>query len=183
MAQFKVFSNNTEVSGWMLRVALQSAPHQDKKIRDIFKKNSMLHLDNSKWYGMQQYLDAMHEVYQSFGPNLLFQMGKHIVTSSGLPMEASSLEMALYKLDQLYKRNHRGSEIGHYRLVNYNPERKEAQIECKNPYPCYLDRGILSALSRTFIPTGASIINVELNSHMPSRLSGSDRSFYNIIWI
>lgn len=183
MAQFKVFSSNNEVSGWMLRVALEATPIQDGKVREIFKKHRMLYLDNSKWYSMQGYLDAIQEVYQSYGPNLLFQIGKQVLKNSRIPGEANNLEVALNQLDYLYQYNHRGNEIGYYRLLNFNKERKEAQVECRNPYPCYLDRGILTSLSKTFKPMGASLIHVELNSDFPSRLSGNDRSFYNIIWI
>lgn len=182
MAQYKAFAFGAEVSGKMILSLLNAVPGYENKLRTILSKNNIENPDSGKWYNMQDYLNSLKEVFKLFGPNLLFSIGKHIPKANTVVNEAGDLELALRNLDLMYQENHRG-EIGYYKLVSFSSERKEAKLECKNPYPCYVDRGILTMLSRRFKPKEANLINVELDNHCPSRLAGNDVSYYTIVWL
>jgi hypothetical protein len=183
MAQFQVFTSNSEVSGKMVSAVLKAVPGQEAKIRSMFAQNNIENPEDGKWYAMQDYLNAFQEIFKTFGPSVLFSIGKFLPKNGSFSTPQNSLANAINQMDTFYHEWHRGGEVGHYRLVSYSNERKEAKIECKNPYPCYFDRGILTAISKEYKPDGASLINVELDSSRPNRLAGSDVSYYNIVWV
>lgn len=48
--------------------------------------------------------------------------------------------------------NHRNGEIGYYKLISINLKANTAIMNCKNPYPCNFDRGIITTMARKFRP-------------------------------
>ena len=71
--------------------------------------------------------------------------------------------------------NHRNGEIGFYKLVEHNQEKRTLYMHCKNPYPCDFDRGIIISMARKF---GTTTIKVERDANKPSRKDGADDSYY-----
>lgn len=183
MAQLQAISLKTEVSGNILNAMLKAVPNYESKILDIFTKNNIEEPKESKWYNFFDVLNTYKEISRQFGPHILFSIGKYLSKSNPLMQDFNSLEEALSNLDLMHRNHHRGGEIGYYKLLSYQAENKEACIECRNPYPCYIDRGILTNLSVKFKPSEASLILVELDSNRPNRLAGSDVSYYNILWV
>jgi hypothetical protein len=51
-------------------------------------------------------------------------------------------------------------------------------MQCKNPYPCDFDRGIIVAMARKFEPS----VKVELDTSKPSRKDGADDSWYIVTY-
>ena len=79
-------------------------------------------------------------------------IGKAIPENADFPPEVDNLEKALGPIDVAYPMNHRGGETGHYKLVSYDEEKKEATMVCNNPYPSEFDRGIITTMLRKFKP-------------------------------
>ena len=183
MAQLQAITLKTEVSGNMINTLLKAVPNYTSKLLGIFSENNIEHPNSEKWYALQDILNIYKEISRQFGPHVLFTIGKHLSRNNPLSQDYSNLEEALSNLDNMHRYHHRGGEIGSYKLLNYSPERKEAKVECRNPYPCYLDRGILTNLAVKFKPSEASLILVELDRNRPNRLAGGDVSYYNVLWI
>ena len=51
--------------------------------------------------------------------------------------------------------NHRGGDIGYYRAQRVDDETVE--VQCKNPYPCAFDRGIIEAVTDEFAESYVSV--------------------------
>ncbi len=135
------------------------------------------------WYTQQCWLDAFREIAENIGSNTLFGIGKAIPDNAILPFQPLppyALREALESIDQAYQRNHRGGEIGYYRLVTFTGGR--ATMECCNPYPSDFDRGIITAMARNFMPLHSRQLEVKLDDSQPTRLNGADSCTYLITW-
>lgn len=183
MAQYIAFSPNVEVSTSLISSIIGAIPQQEQKIRNIFARNGINNIQTSDWFQQQKFLNVYKDVAQNLGPHMLFSMGKALFDSLSFPPEINSLEEALKNLDAVCQQDHREGQSGYYRLLSFDRRKKEARIECNNPYPCYLDRGILTGLSRKFKPIDASLINVQLDTNLPHRQIGAESSMYTILWV
>lgn len=183
MAQYIAFSPKVEVSTNLVPSIMAANPQQEQKVRNIFARNGIENIQTSGWFAQQNFLNSYKEVGKNLGPHMLFNIGKSLFESLSFPDEIVLLEDALRSLDDILQQNHREGQNGYYRLLNFDRRKKEASIECKNPYPCYLDRGILTGLSRKFKPQDATLINVQLDTNQPHRLIGAESSIYSILWV
>ncbi len=177
-------SPQAEVLGSFIQILAQ-IDSQDffKLFQSKLSKHNLRQVESHQWYPLQNYLDAHQYVFQNSSPHALFVMGKQIGSELSFPPQVDSLKAALGELDSLYHSHHRGGNIGYYHLLKFDEAGGEAEIECRNPYPCYLDRGILTALTKRFRPEGCTMVHVDLNRHKPSRLDGAGSSFYQIFWL
>ncbi len=184
MAQFIPFDENVEVNGQtILSVVNGVSPTFRNKIKKVLTKNGIIAPTPSNWYLQKNWLLAFKEIYDTIGSNTLFSIGKSILDNADFPDEIDNLEKALLSIDVAYKMNHRGGKIGYYNLVYFDETDRTAQIECKNPYPCFFDKGIIIAIVRRFKPEDSIIHKVNLAKDKPSRLEkGEDTSWYNISW-
>lgn len=183
MAQLQAISLKTEVSGNFVQAIQQAVPSYESRIKLIFSKYLIEFPESEKWYPLQDILQVYREISMQFGPHLLFSIGKYLSKTNPLAEGFQNLETALLNLDNMQRYHHRGGEVGYYKLLNYSPEKKEAKLECRNPYPCYVDRGILTYLAIKYKPADSSLILVELDTNRPNRLAGGEVSFYNILWV
>ena len=183
MAQYIAFSPKVEVSSSLISSMLSAIPQQEQKIRSICARNGIQNIQTSDWCQQQKFLNVYKDVAQTLGPHMLFIMGKSLFDSLRFSDEVKTLDAALRNLDAVMQQGHREDQEGYYSLLSFDARKKEARIKCKNPYPCYLDRGILTGLSRKFKPTDASLINVQLDTNLPHRLIGAESSTYSVLWI
>jgi hypothetical protein len=65
--------------------------------------------------------------------------------------------------------------IGHY---GYAPGEREIISVCNTPYPCDLDRGILTAMARAYEPN----CRVAHDDSRPCRKRGADSCTYVVTW-
>jgi len=112
----------------------------------------------------------------------LFSIGKAIPDSANFPENIVSLKDALESIDIAYHNNHRGGEIGYYRLTELNKDERKAVMICKNPYPCPFDRGIITSIVRKYKPADSFDHEIKLDQNKESRLDGAESSTYLISW-
>lgn len=110
----------------------------------------------------------------------MFNVGLAVPENANFPPGIDTLEKGLALIDKAYHMNHRGGDIGYYRLVSFDVAAKKAVFECKNPYPSHFDRGLISAFVRKFGKSAKA--SVVLDEAKPSRLKGADSCTYNITW-
>jgi hypothetical protein len=81
-----------------------------------------------------------------------------------------------------YKMNHKGGDIGYYKLVSFDKKERTAIVECKNPYPSEFDRGIITTMVRKFKPADSLRNDVTLDTSKPTRIGGADSCTYKVTW-
>lgn len=183
MSTTNVSTLQAEVSGNMITSVLQVAPNYETKLRPLLVKYKLLNPEPGQWYPLGVFMEFLKEINREYGPSLLFKIGKQISKNHPMLHDYNTLQMILLNLDRLYHYNHRGSDLEVFHLHSFSKERKEAVVKCTNPYPCYLNRGILSMLAHHFKPKEANLIQVVLDFNRPNRLAGWNESYYNVIWV
>ena len=183
MAVFEPFAPDVEVSGGAVLSFISGVPSVfQHKTKNILKTNAIESVEHAGWYSQKAWLDSFRQISQKIGANTLFAIGKSIPDTASFPTSIRNLRDALLSIDIAYQMNHRGGDIGYYKLTSFDEFNKAAEMECYNPYPCDFDRGIIIAMSRRFIPVGAPSIEVEVHPDFPGRNDGADRSKYLIKW-
>lgn len=184
MAQFIPFSPDVEVNGETILSVVNGVHDLFKpKMHDILVKNNIPNPQKGKWYKQSDWLNAFKEISDTIGNNTLFSIGKAIPENANFPSDIDSIKKALESIDIAYHQNHRGGDIGYYKLVEFDNTNRQAVMECKNPYPCFFDKGIITAITRKFAPSDSIDTKVEIDqSNQPNRLNGGDSSLYIIKW-
>ena len=181
MAQYKAFQEGVEVNGQtILSVVTALSTGQDIRLQ-ILKKHG-IDPEPDKWYPQQAWLDAFKEISTVIGEHTLFMIGKAIPENAKFPPEINNLEIALKAIDQAYHMNHKGGEIGHYTLTEFDKKNKSATMECNNPYPSEFDRGIIATMVRKFKPEDSLKTEVVLDTSKETRKKGGESSTYKISW-
>ena len=182
MAQFKPFAPNVQVLGQtVLSVVTALANGQDTR-EEILSRHGIKNAEPQQWYSQEAYLNAFKEISENVGPSTLFIIGKSIPENAKFPPQIDSLEKALSAIDMAYKMNHKGGDIGYYKLVSFDKKERAAVVECKNPYPSEFDRGIITTMLRKFKPADSLRNDVILDTSKPTRIGGADSCTYKVIW-
>ena len=181
MAQFKAFQDGVEVNGQtVLSVVNAISTGQEARLQLLWKHG--IDPKPDKWYSQQNWLNAFKDIANSIGESTLFTIGKAIPENAKFPPEINTLESALKAIDMAYHMNHRGGEIGHYTLIEYDEKNRVAIMECNNPYPSEFDRGIITTMVRKFKPKDSLKNDVVLDTSKETRKKGANTCTYKIRW-
>jgi hypothetical protein len=182
MAQFVPFQDGVEVNGQAV-LAVVNALEAGRNTRlKILQKHGISDPHPIKWYSQRAWLDAFREISGVLGVYTLFAIGEAIPENAIFPPEIDNLEKALSSIDIAYHLNHRGGNIGHYTLADFNEGKRTAIMVCNNPYPSEFDRGIITAMVKKFTPPNSVIYDVQLDAGKETRLMGADSCTYIITW-
>ncbi len=183
MAQFKPFVPNVEVLGQaVLGIVYGVSDVYQEKMLNILAKYGIMDPQADTWYPQEAWLKAFEEISNTIGIYTLFAIGKAMPEKAKFPPDIQTLEDALKSIDTAYQLNHRGGDSGYYRLISYDAQHRKAVMECRNPYPCHFDRGIILSLVRKFKPRDSYKQDVILDLNKECRLDGGDSSTYIISW-
>src|SRR5262245_831982 len=83
--------------------------------RKLVERNklSLEDLRPDNYVPLQRWLNALKEIHETVGSNLVHRVGMAIVENAHFPPDLPTVEAALETLDRIYYLNHRG-EVGHY---------------------------------------------------------------------
>lgn len=177
MAQFRPFAPDVEVNGETVLTTVNSFPEFMKEMAfKLLEKNGISNPQPGKWYSQKAWLESFEEIAEKFGSNTLFEIGKAIPANAKFPPEVNSIDKALGAIDVAYHMNHRNGDIGYYKLINVDLNNRQMTMQCKNPYPCDFDRGIITAMGRKF----ETNVDVKVDESKPSRKNGAEDSWYQI---
>jgi len=182
MAQFKAFAPNVQVLGQTILSIVTAVPSGQEERKQILAKNGIASIQTDKWYSQEAYLNAFKEIADSIGPSTLFAIGKAVPENAKFPPQIDSLEKALNAVDMAYKMNHKGGDIGFYKVTSFDDKQRTATVECKNPYPSEFDRGLFTTMLRRFKPVNSIKYDVVLDTTKPTRIAGADSCTFKIIW-
>ena len=181
MAEYKSFSEGVTVLGEPI-IGLVTALSTGQDTRLQILKKHRIDANPDKWYPQQAWLNAFKEISTAIGDHTLFMIGKSIPENAKFPPGINNIEIALKAIDQAYHMNHRGGEIGHYKLIEFDEISKSATMACNNPYPSEFDRGIITSMVRKFRPQGSLKADVTLDTSKETRAKGADSCTFKIAW-
>jgi hypothetical protein len=186
MSEFKSFSPEVEVTGEVLMAFLAGFPEEFRSSGfRILEKHGLADPQTNEYYTLQNLLDAMKEISDSFSTQMLSRIGEQIALHAVLPPGIDDLEKCLESIDVAYHMNHRGGEIGSYA---YKPLGTEgglgrAAMTCLNPYPCAFDRGVIEGFAKRFKSSGSYDVVVRHDDSQPCRRKGDESCTYVITWL
>jgi hypothetical protein len=146
-------------------------------------------VDVDRWYLQQAWLDALQEVDQRYGTEMLFNIGAAIPNHAVFPSMAVDVHTAVESIDVAYHLNHRRrgqlmyekatgamlEGIGHYGYERVTDT--HILSTCMTPYPCEFDFGIVATMARRFEPrTIAEHVGTECRRH------GAQACTYQLRW-
>jgi hypothetical protein len=177
MAQYVAFDPNVQVKGAAILATLHGMGREI--YAPIAEKFGLAQVEADGWYPQQSWLDLLKALDTKSGGSLdLVAVGMNIPNTADWPTGITTLEQALYSIDQAYHFNHRYGEIGHYRAERISDQ--QVDVICDNPYPCYFDYGIVFSTARKFKPAGVGFTVV--HDKQTCRQRGDDACIYHVQW-
>ncbi|HVH98564.1 MAG TPA: hypothetical protein VM869_07635 [Enhygromyxa sp.] len=156
-------------------------------VRDGLLDESGVQLNT--WYPLQPCLDAMREIDERFGPEILFNIGAEIPNNVVFPTSVVDVHTAVASIDIAYHLNHRRAGrvmydretkqmiegIGHYGYERLSDT--HILSTCTTPWPCEFDLGIVATMIRRFEPRA-------IVEHVGSecRRQGASACTYSLRW-
>jgi hypothetical protein len=148
-------------------------------------------IDITKWYPLAKFLDAIEDISNRIGARIMNDIGQSVPKNAKFPPSIKDLDMAVRAIDVAFHMNHRKGGvpmfdpktgkmvegIGHYGYQRLGSERKITSV-CDNPYPCQLDLGLLTAMSKKFELSPL----VSHDDRKPCRSKGGSSCTYIITW-
>lgn len=153
MKKFEASSALVKVNGETILSFVKAVPSSEVSRREILKKYGIDNPEPGKWYSQQAWLNAFKEITERVGVINLRLIGKTIPKSAKFPPEIKETKQAFEMLDKAYKMNHRGGEIGEYKLISFDSKKRELKMDVNTPYPEDFDAGIILGLFDKFKPT------------------------------
>jgi len=179
MAQFQAFAPGVEVNGQTVLAVVAGMAAFKQTAEDILTKHGIKSPTQAGWYPQQAWLDAFRDIAKSIGPKTLNQIGRSIPQNAKFPPGIDTVEKALSSIDAAYHMNHRGGQIGSYAYKKTGE--RSGVVECRNPYPCDFDSGLIEAMIRRFAPAG-TMPKVQHEPGKPCRAKQGDSCTYVVSW-
>lgn len=181
MAEFKSFMPSVEVTGEAVNAFSQGFPSILREIgTEILRKHGIDNPGPGAYYPLQAFLDAMKEISDGFGSQMLYRIGCEIARNAKLPPGMDGLNNCLMALDTAYHLNHRNGSIGSYSVTipQSGGFKSVTNVICANPYPCSFDWGVIEGFAQRFKPPGSIEVVVRHDDASPCRKKGADSCTY-----
>lgn len=183
MVEFEAFDPAVEVHGQtILRVVDDALARFSDEYRelalDALAENGVDNPEPDAWYSQQAWLDSFAVITQELEPHILDRLGEQIPDVVDWPSGFDSIEESLQAIDDAYRMNHRGGDIGFYRFESLDEQ--TGRIQCRNPYPCVFDRGLIRAVARRNAPVESFVFVDERGDEC--RREGADTCTYTVSW-
>lgn len=156
----KLVSTNSEVevNGETILSFVKAVEKTSKNRLDVLKKHGIDNPTPGKWYSQQKWFDAFKDIIDL--STSLKLIGQAIPNFAKFPPDINTLSEAFSSLNIAYRVNHRGGEIGYYKLESLSLKERKIIMHINTPYPKEFDKGILIGLWRKFKPNDILSSNV-----------------------
>lgn len=178
MGQYEAFERGVEVNGQTVLAVVAGVPLVfEETALTILSENGIENPELDEWYSQQAWLDALSQIAENIGETKILNIGKSIPKNAKWPAGVESVCDGLDSIGQAYQLNHRGGDIGYYEAEQV--DETTVTVECKNPYPCAFDTGILEAVAEEFADSSTPTVT-EVGDEC--RQEGGDTCRYEISW-
>ena len=182
MSEYNVLDPSVEINGQTILATLEGVSRfsetYKQQVRDALVDNGIKDPKPGEWYPQQAWLDAFEALASELEPHLLDRIGEQIPETADWPTDPATVEEGLQSINIAYQQNHRGGEIGSYRVVEI--DNKMGTLRCTNPYPCPFDRGIIRAVTQQFAPVERFVFVEETGEEC--RRENGDSCVYTVYW-
>ncbi len=196
--QFRPFENGIEVNGQTVFSVVDGLGHFKSIAKNVLlsvgigtEENGEYKINMEGWYSHDNWLKAFEKIAKEIGDFTLKQIGLKIPENAKFPPWVKDIDSAIQSIDIAYHMNHRKEGlvlfdvntgvmregIGHYGYQKI-PDQNMIISECKNPYPCAFDEGIITTMAKKF-EISASVSH---DDSKPCRKNGADSCTYIITW-
>ncbi|WP_254536261.1 hypothetical protein [Halomarina litorea] len=185
MSTYEPFDPAVEVHGrTILAVAnealAQFAEEYRERALSTLAARGIENPDPEAWYPQTDWLAVFERLTETLEPHVLDRLGEQIPAVADWPDDAAdSVEAGLRSIDEAYRRNHRGGDIGSYAFESTGE--RAGTVTARTPYPCVFDRGIVRAVARRSAPVDSFVL-VEERGDGPCRRTGGDHCTYSVTW-
>jgi hypothetical protein len=180
MREYQCSSPNVQVIGGMLQSFWLAFPeYVSERGKKILEKHGLKDVVLDGWYSLQLTLDALKEVEEALGREMLRRIGDQAAARAPLPPEINSLKACLLMLNPTLQRIHRGGDVGGYVVTeNLTAGNVRFTVVASTPYPCSLTEGYLGGYAQRFkLPQFKEVI-VRHDESAPCRRHGADSCTY-----
>ena len=170
--EYQPFDPNVEVLGRNIKALIAGTGNE---ILKALQHHDITDIQDDQWYPQSAVLAALQEFGETAN---MVSVGTQVIKHTVFPPDVDSIEKALMAIDIAYHMNHRNGDVGYYRAEMQGP--RHIVMECKNPYPCDFDYGLIYGVARRFLPADGDLV-VE---HAPGdcRKDGTDVCIYHVTW-
>ncbi len=186
MGEFSAYEpERVEVVGEVIESFVLGFPEELREFgRAVFDAHGFREVNPNQFYRAQPFLEAMRDVAQRAGRNMMTRIGERIAQRVKLPPTWNSLESALGGLDQGYHSKYKGGEIGHWKYLHQGQVGGLTRgiMISTNHYCCAFDRGVLEGFAKRFRPEGITDTVVRHDDSRPCRKNGEDSCTYIVSW-
>ena len=181
-SNYKVWNDNIEVTGDTILAMIAASGNNGKENRAVttLEKHGITNPEKGKWYPLKGYLGALKEMYEKLGPHTMYMIGLQIPNNSIFPPVIQTFEDALELLNEAYRANHRGGDIGYFKYEKQGS--KKATMECKRTYGTMIDKGVIVGLSRKFKIKNSAGLVITVDEARPTREKGDDSTTFILRW-
>jgi hypothetical protein len=183
MAAYEAFDRDVAVNGRTVLTVVETAmgrfseAYRDRAI-EALAEEGITDPAPDEWYPQQAWLNAFETIAEELQPHVLDRLGEQLPRVAEWPDDHGSVPGGLRSIDDAYRRNHRGGEIGHYRFERAGE--RSGEMTCRTPYPCRFDRGLLRGVAQHYAPVDAFVFLEETGS--ACRRDGDDECTYTVYW-
>ncbi len=148
-------------------------------------------LSEEVWYPLVKGIELNQKFLEKIGPNTMKNIGSKLPETAIFPPHINDIYSAIESVNIAYHMNHRKngevmfdiqtgkklSGIGYYGYEKVEGQNKIISV-CENPYPSYVDEGILIGIAKKFQPKAS----ITLDTTKPTRRNGGDSDTFIITW-
>ena len=183
MTPYETFDRDVEVNG---RTVLSIVEKGMGRFSDAYRERAIAALAEAgirdpspdEWYPQQAWLDAFETIATDLQPHVLDRLGEQLPDVADWPQESATVSGGLRGIDEAYRRNHRGGEIGEYRFERI--DERAGEVTCHTPYPCPFDRGLIRGVATEHAPVDSFVFIEETGTDC--RREGGEACTYTVYW-
>ena len=168
-----------EVTGeWVRAVAAgveKFSVDSRESARTVLEDADLAGAEPGEWYALAGYVDAVAGIHDLVGDHAVHALGQRIARAVPFPDDAESVPDALAALDEGCRAGHRGGDLGGYAFRQIGDD--DGRVECRTPYPCAFDRGIVEGAAVAHADGFVCVCEVGA-----CRADGADRCTYEVSW-
>jgi len=180
MSQFELFHPDTQILGR----AILDFQHAEgaERLYAILQRHGLTDLDPNTWYPAQPWVDALNDIAGSRGAMMDFvSLGMRQMELIEWPVEFDQMDLvdALHALDELYRMNYRGTDVGGIYVEVIRDGLVKVHIRAFEPDDLWY--GNLYGFVKKFMRHNSNFI-VSYDNSQPRRDEGGEETVIRIEW-
>lgn len=148
----------------------------EERARRILARHGIEELQTGESYPLGAYIDAIHKVQRTTGPNTLNRIGR--ATPAALPWShrVQTIEDAFVDLGRVFDRAHDGADVGSF---EFQPDDHGGTLVADTPYPDAFEQGLIKGIGKHF---GTNTGFIAIHESGRYRADGGDVREFDLTW-